>query len=82
MMQLDTEQKIRARAHQIWERSGCLDGCAEEHWRIAEQEVLTAITSERIGEMRALAAAANAASRRAAPRAPRAPAARKAKSAA
>ncbi|HEV7255623.1 MAG TPA: DUF2934 domain-containing protein [Mesorhizobium sp.] len=36
------EQRIRARAHQIWEQNGCVEGCADEHWRMAEREVAQA----------------------------------------
>jgi hypothetical protein len=35
----DKEQRIRVRAYQIWERDGCRDGWAEDHWREAEIEV-------------------------------------------
>ncbi len=35
----DKEQRIRVRAYQIWEREGCRDGRAEDHWREAEIEV-------------------------------------------
>lgn len=40
MMLPNFEQQIRARAYQIWEESGCLDGCADEHWRMAEHEIV------------------------------------------
>jgi hypothetical protein len=35
----DKEQRIRVRACHIWEREGCRDGRAEDHWREAEIEV-------------------------------------------
>ena len=31
----DREDRIRARAHQIWEEQGCPEGRHEEHWRQA-----------------------------------------------
>ena len=36
------EDKIRARAHQIWERSGRPEGQDLEHWRQAEAELAPA----------------------------------------
>src|SRR5829696_2261976 len=35
----DQEQRIRVRAYHIWERAGCRDGRAEDHWREAELEI-------------------------------------------
>ena len=35
----DKEQRIRVRAYDIWERDGCRDGRAEDHWREAESEI-------------------------------------------
>ncbi|NAZ37207.1 DUF2934 domain-containing protein [Rubellimicrobium sp. CFH 75288] len=35
----DREERIRARAHAIWEREGCPDGRHEEHWRQATAEI-------------------------------------------
>ncbi len=34
-----TEQEIRKRARQIWERHGKPDGRDDEFWHIAEQEL-------------------------------------------
>ncbi len=34
------EEQIRQRAYQLYEERGCLDGNANEHWLIAEEEVL------------------------------------------
>ena len=34
-------EKIRTRAYEIWLRESRPDGRHEEHWRIAEQELLT-----------------------------------------
>lgn len=33
------EERIRARAYEIWQREGCPEGCEDEHWRQAEAEV-------------------------------------------
>jgi hypothetical protein len=33
------EDRIRARAHRIWEDQGRLDGLAETHWRMAQEEI-------------------------------------------
>ena len=35
----DREDRIRARAYQIWEREGCLEGHGDEHWQRAVQEI-------------------------------------------
>lgn len=35
----DRQAKIEKRAREVWEREGCPDGRAEEHWRIAEGEI-------------------------------------------
>lgn len=34
-----TEQDIRERAHQLWERAGKPEGREQEFWRAAEQEL-------------------------------------------
>lgn len=34
-----TDDTIRERAHQIWEREGCPDGRADEHWQMARSEL-------------------------------------------
>ncbi len=33
------EQQIRDRAFEIWQREGCPEGCAEQHWAQAEAEI-------------------------------------------
>src|SRR3712207_1422678 len=35
----DKEQRTRVRAYHIWERTGCADGQAEDHWWEAELEI-------------------------------------------
>jgi hypothetical protein len=36
---LHDEDRIRIRAHQIWERQGRPDGLAATHWRMAQEEL-------------------------------------------
>ena len=38
-MTVSLEDRIRARAQELWEQEGRPDGKAEEHWRQASQEV-------------------------------------------
>ncbi|MGD9479680.1 DUF2934 domain-containing protein [Shinella sp. G-2] len=38
-MALDREDRIRERAHEIWQREGTPDGVALDHWIQAEKEV-------------------------------------------
>lgn len=35
----DIEERVRRRAHAIWEREGCPAGRAEEHWAAAREEI-------------------------------------------
>lgn len=44
-MQDDLEERIRARAHQIWEDEGCPEGQASSHWEKAR--ILVAIEEDR-----------------------------------
>lgn len=37
-----TDDMIRARAHHIWEREGCPDGRADDHWQMARSELAIA----------------------------------------
>lgn len=41
-MKPELEQKIRARAQQLWEAEGRPEGRALEHWREAERQVIAA----------------------------------------
>jgi hypothetical protein len=36
---MDREERIRRRAHEIWEREGYPEGRQQEHWHQAVQEV-------------------------------------------
>ncbi|WP_066698044.1 DUF2934 domain-containing protein [Sphingobium amiense] len=38
-MSAETEERIRARAHEIWEAQGHPEGLAEEHWAQASAEI-------------------------------------------
>jgi hypothetical protein len=35
----DLEDRIRKRAHQIWDREGRPEGRAEDHWKLASEEI-------------------------------------------
>jgi hypothetical protein len=35
----DLEDRIRRRAHQIWEREGCPEGRHADHWTLAKEEI-------------------------------------------
>ncbi|WP_168788112.1 DUF2934 domain-containing protein [Paraburkholderia aromaticivorans] len=35
MSEITLEEKIRARAFELWQKDGGLEGCADEHWRMA-----------------------------------------------
>lgn len=45
-MASDVEERIRARAHAIWEEEGRPDGRADEHWAMATREVEAAMAAE------------------------------------
>lgn len=38
-MQPITDDMIRARAYHIWQREGCPDGRADDHWQMARSEL-------------------------------------------
>lgn len=40
MTETTRENRIRERAHHIWERAGSPDGQEAEHWRQAEAEIM------------------------------------------
>ena len=44
-MQLDLENQIRERAYQLWLAAGCEAGESEQHWLVAERELLAQKTS-------------------------------------
>jgi uncharacterized membrane protein len=39
-MDQNLTQRIRERAYEIWSADGCPDGQAEQHWHVAECEIL------------------------------------------
>lgn len=43
----DREEKIRAKAYEIWVAEGCPDGCAEQHWATAEAIVAEELVAEK-----------------------------------
>jgi hypothetical protein len=44
-MQNNIEERIRERAYAIWSNSGRTEGQADQHWLVAEREVLTTVTT-------------------------------------
>ena len=44
----DPQERIRQRAYELWEASGCPQGCETEHWLQAERE-LSALAVMRAG---------------------------------
>src|SRR3954447_11681137 len=59
-MDKEWQDKVRARAHAIWEREGQPEGGAERHWAQAEEELLRAEERGR-AEMPVVEAAGSAA---------------------
>ncbi|EIM98003.1 hypothetical protein WQE_26300 [Paraburkholderia hospita] len=43
MSEMTAEVKIRARAFELWQQDGSLEGCADEYWRMARAPVEKAI---------------------------------------
>jgi hypothetical protein len=41
VMHQDLSERIRERAYELWIASGCRDGEADQHWLVAEQEILS-----------------------------------------
>ncbi|MFM0168216.1 DUF2934 domain-containing protein [Paraburkholderia sediminicola] len=39
------EEKIRARAYELWQLDGALEGCADEYWRTARALVEKEMTA-------------------------------------
>lgn len=35
MNDLTVEERIRARAYELWQQDGALEGCADEYWHLA-----------------------------------------------
>ena len=35
MNNMSVEERIRARAYELWQQDGCLEGCADEYWHMA-----------------------------------------------
>jgi DUF2934 family protein len=44
-MEHTLEHRIRQRAYEIWNAEGRADGKADEHWLIAEREVLSSLSA-------------------------------------
>jgi Protein of unknown function (DUF2934) len=45
-MEQSLEQRIRERAYTLWLENGCAEGNAEQHWLVAEREVLAMMTAQ------------------------------------
>ena len=48
-MDRDREERIRERAHRIWEREGRQEGSHDAHWQRAERELDEEEREERVG---------------------------------
>jgi hypothetical protein len=46
----DMEERIRARAYELWEADGRPEGCEERHWHEAEAQVRAEIEAEEAEE--------------------------------
>lgn len=33
------EEKIRERAYELWQKDGSLEGCADEYWHLAREQI-------------------------------------------
>ena len=52
-MELLLHNRIRQRAHELWNAGGRLDGQAEQHWLAAERDVLEQMSAQvRVGSTR------------------------------
>ena len=49
-MEQDLSDRIRERAYEIWIASGYRDGEAEQHWVVAEREILSALQCAAVGK--------------------------------
>ncbi|MBT2792937.1 DUF2934 domain-containing protein [Paraburkholderia strydomiana] len=38
-------ERIRARAYELWQQDGCLEGCADEYWHMARALIENEIAS-------------------------------------
>jgi len=36
---MSVEERIRARAYELWQQDGSLEGCADEYWHMARELV-------------------------------------------
>lgn len=52
-----SDYEVRVRAYRIWERSGCPEGRAEEHWREALAELEAERTASQVPPQPAVATA-------------------------
>jgi hypothetical protein len=48
-MEQNLEDRIRERAYEIWTAHGCVDGQADQHWLVAEREILARAAISLVG---------------------------------
>ncbi|WP_051361660.1 DUF2934 domain-containing protein [Burkholderia sp. WSM2230] len=60
MHELTLAERIRERAHQLWQMDGSLEGCADEYMRMAralvEEEIVPAVAPRSSGPLTSRAA--------------------------
>jgi phosphoenolpyruvate synthase/pyruvate phosphate dikinase len=47
LVPINLDDEIRRRAYELWEQQGCESGHQEEHWLLAEREILARYSSGR-----------------------------------
>ncbi|CAD6560575.1 hypothetical protein LMG28727_07185 [Paraburkholderia kirstenboschensis] len=45
MNEMTMAERIRARAYELWQQDGCLEGCADEYWHMARSLIEKEIAS-------------------------------------
>lgn len=52
MSDMTVEERIRARAYELWQQDGALEGCADEYWHMAralvEKETAIADAAQKV----------------------------------
>lgn len=46
MNEMTMAERIRARAYELWQQDGCLEGCADEYWHMARALIEKEIASQ------------------------------------
>ncbi|WP_087135401.1 DUF2934 domain-containing protein [Caballeronia arationis] len=47
MEALTIDERIRLRAYEFWQQDGCMEGCADEYWRLARESVEEELRQEK-----------------------------------